>query len=168
MSSSALDPSEPAQPKLDDAYKTRGNPASKEPAEQAEAQRNANDNSGITDQRIPREQSSSVADATPTSLGYGVRGAPPGEEAKGYTEEDVGRHQELDAAQMGAPGEGKVAEAVEEKAGASGKEQGMEMDLDRKKAEQKEAREAVGGQREKAFDVGGVLGQQSAPADPTI
>jgi hypothetical protein len=37
MSSSGLDPTGPSQPNLDAVYTTAGNPATKEPAEQAQA-----------------------------------------------------------------------------------------------------------------------------------
>lgn len=37
MSSSGLDPKGPSQPNLDAAYTTAGNPATKEPAEKAQA-----------------------------------------------------------------------------------------------------------------------------------
>jgi hypothetical protein len=170
MSSSALDPSGPAQPAKADAYKARDNPVGKEPYERAQGDYNrASINEYGTDQRIPREQSSSVDDATPSSLAYGVRGAPPGEEAKGYTEQDVGRHQELDAQQMAAPGEGDVYQAVEGrggKSGASGNEPGMEENLERKKREQASDREAIKERRRRNIDVGGVLGQSSGPANP--
>lgn len=170
--SDGLDPSGPAQPNLDDAYTASGNNASKDPKEQAQGQVNKNANSNpenITDQRIPREQSSSINDATPSSLGRGIRGAPPGEETKGFTQDQKDRSSELDAEQMAAPGEGKVYEAVEGqeggKTGTGGVEQGLESDLDRKKREQAPAREAIKEERSKGVDVGGVLGQQAAPAD---
>lgn len=173
MADSALDPSGPAQPNLNDAYQTQDNPASKDPTEQAQSRLNENAASNpenITDQRVPREQSSSVNDATASSLGYGVRGAPPGEETKGLTQEDVGRNQELDAEQMAAPGEGRVAAAVEGqgggKTGTGGTEPGMESDLDRKKREQAGAREEIKAQRSGDVDVGGVLGQSNAPSGP--
>jgi hypothetical protein len=41
---------------------------------------------------------------------------------------------------MGGPGEGKFADAVERKPGASGAQPGLESGLERKKAEQEEAR----------------------------
>ena len=44
---------------------------------------------------------------------------------------------------MAAPGEGKIHDAVMEKPGASGMQKGMETDLEKKKAEQAPAREAV-------------------------
>lgn len=119
-----------------------------------------------SDQRIPQKQTTSIDEATPTSVARGVRGAPPGEEAAGRTDEDVGRSNELDADQMGAPGEGKIASAVDRKPGATGGETGLESDLDRKKAEQAPAREAAKEQRSQDVDVGGVLGQRGGPANP--
>ncbi|KAF2088289.1 hypothetical protein K490DRAFT_64968 [Saccharata proteae CBS 121410] len=167
---SDLDPTGPSQPSLSDAYKTTGNPATKAPTESHAAAFNASAaaDSSIpsTDTRVPSEQTSSIDEAMPSSLGRGVRGAGAGEEAKGLGEEDVGRHQELDAQQMAAPGEGRVAGVVEEKPGASGNEPGLETDLDRKKAEQAPAREAMKEQRKQEVDVGGVLGQTGGPANP--
>jgi hypothetical protein len=68
---------------------------------------------------------------------------------------------------MGGPGEGKFADAVERKPGASGAQPGLESDLDRKRAEQEEARQkahgrdhVVPGAGEKV-DVGKVLGERS-------
>lgn len=67
---------------------------------------------------------------------------------------------------MAAPGEHKVFDAVMEKPGASGKQEGLETDLDRKKAEQALAREAVEAQKQESVDVAGVLGQRGGPANP--
>lgn len=78
----------------------------------------------------------------------------------------MGREQELEAEQMAAPGEAKVANVVERKPGATGGEQGLESDLDRKKREQAPMREAVEAEKEKEVDVGGVLGQRGGPANP--
>ncbi|QDS68442.1 hypothetical protein FKW77_010809 [Venturia effusa] len=157
-----------AQPPNDQAYNTAGNQVDKQPAENSQSSMNkASANASNVDQKIPQKQSQGIEDATPSSLGRGIHGAPPGEEAKGLSAEDVGRNQELDAEQMAAPGEGKVASAVDSKPGASGAEPGMETDLDRKKAEQAPLREGVKEEREKNIDVGGILGQRSAPADPT-
>ncbi|TKA66751.1 hypothetical protein B0A49_06541 [Cryomyces minteri] len=164
----ALDPSGDAQPTLNQAYTTPGNPADKEPLESAQADANARTNDEKTDTRapVPQTQSSSQADAMPTSVARGVRGAPPGEEAAGKTDEDVGRHNELDGQQMRAPGEGDVRDVVEKKPGASGAQEGLESDLDRKKVEQAPAREAVKEQRQQKVDVAGVLGQTGGPANP--
>ncbi|KAE9978351.1 hypothetical protein EG327_007438 [Venturia inaequalis] len=157
-----------AQPPNDQAYNTAGNQVDKQPAEKSQSSINkASANASGADQKIPQKQSQGIEDATPSSLGRGIHGAPPGEEAKGLSEEDVGRNQELDAEQMAAPGEGKIASAVDRKPGASGAEPGMETDLDRKKAEQAPLREDIKEEREKKIDVAGILGQRSAPADPT-
>ncbi|KAF2152971.1 hypothetical protein K461DRAFT_131893 [Myriangium duriaei CBS 260.36] len=159
-----LNPTGPSQPSLDDAYTTPGNPAQQEPAEAATARANAKSPSDPIDHRRQNDTSS---DPTPSSLGQGVRRPhASGEEAQGRTHEDVGRHNELDAEQMAAPGEGRIASAVDKKPGASGAQPGLESDLDRKKAEQAPAREAVKDQRQKEVDVGGVLGQRGGPANP--
>ncbi|KIW07532.1 uncharacterized protein PV09_01494 [Verruconis gallopava] len=147
MSKSSLDPSGPAQPGLEDAYAARDNPATKEPAERAQGEVNRASTSRITDARCANDVSTAAGNSTSTSLGYGVRGAPPGEEAKGYSQEELGRGQELDADQMAAPGEGDVYNAVEGgrrgKTGTGGVQPGLESDLDRKKEEQHAQREAI-------------------------
>lgn len=133
--SDPLNPTGPSQPTQSQAYTTPGNPATHNPAETAAsaATGRATQHSPAVDHRVPSSQHG-TDDATPTSLGRGVRGAPRGEEAKGLGEEDVGRHTELDGEQMAAPGEGRVRDAVVgegEKTGASGGERGLETDLDR-------------------------------------
>lgn len=105
-------------------------------------------------------------EATPTSVARGVRGAGPGDEKYGLTDEDVGRNTELEAEQMAAPGEGKIASAVERKPGATGSEPGLETDLDRKKAEQAPLREKKLAEKQEKVDVAGVLGQTGGPANP--
>lgn len=74
---------------------------------------------------------SSVDEATPSSLGRGIRGAPPGEEVRGETEESVGRNKELDGEQMRAPGEGEVAGVVDQKPGATGEQDDQAADMDK-------------------------------------
>lgn len=117
--------------------------------------------------RAHREPGKPVGEdqATGTSVARGVRGAPPGEETRGHTQESLDS-QELDAEQMGAPGEGKVESAVNRKPGASGNEQGFETDLDKKKAEQAPARQQAKEEKQHEVDVGGVLGQRGGPANP--
>ncbi|KAF2436613.1 hypothetical protein EJ08DRAFT_153929 [Tothia fuscella] len=156
-----------SQPTQQQVYETSGNPVDKEPAERAQSQKNSSlaQDGHTTSHRQEGDQSTSTPQST--SLGRGIRGAPPGEESKGRSEEDVGRHNELDGAQMAAPGEGEVAQVVEKKPGASGAQVGLESDLDRKKEEQRGAREANVEKRQEGVDVAGVLGQRSAPADPT-
>ncbi|KAK4635089.1 hypothetical protein CLAFUW4_00432 [Fulvia fulva] len=157
-------PSGPSQPRLDQAYETAGNPTDKEPIEQCKAQENARAEGAVA-HRNPNE-TEDYSKATPTAMAQGIRGAGPGEETKGYTQQSLDRSQELDAAQMGAPGEGKVADAVDNPMGASGGERGLETDLDRKKAEQAPARQKVQEEKQEGFDVGGVLGQRGGPANP--
>jgi hypothetical protein len=156
-----------AQPTAQQGYEASGNNVTKEPAERAQGLQNASaSKDGHT---ISSREASDQKAAQPqsTSLARGIHGAPAGEEAKGRSEEDVGRHNELDAEQMAAPGEGKVAHAVERKSGASGAQPGTESNLDRKKKEQAGAREANTEKRESEVDVAGVLGQRGGPADPT-
>lgn len=133
---SALSPTGPSQPTQDQAYETPGNPASANPEEKAAQGFNAADNSASVDQRVPQKQASEAAGHRNAKFeeGAGVHGAPAGEEAKGLTNEDVGRHKELDGEQMAAPGEGKVAAAVRqggEGMGGGGSEPSFTSDLDR-------------------------------------
>ncbi|KAI9720765.1 MAG: hypothetical protein M1828_005556 [Chrysothrix sp. TS-e1954] len=164
---SNLEPSAPAQPELNQVYTTPGNPAQTEPAEDSLAHSQATANTTTTDKRVPTKQTSSIDEATPSSLGYGVHGAGPGEEARGGTHESVGRSNELDGnTQMRAPGEGDVRDVVMEKPGATGGQSDMASDLDRKKAEQAPMREEIKEQRRENVDVGGVLSNRGGPADP--
>ncbi|KAF3061621.1 hypothetical protein GL218_04196 [Daldinia childiae] len=136
-----MNPSGPAQPPKDIAYKTQGNPVTSNPSEQYSAQHHTHGNP--VDERSPSDKPSSLDNATPSSLGYGIHGAPAGEEKYGRTQEQVGRSQELDGGQMCAPGEGDVASVVERKPGASGSQPDLASDLDRKKQEQASKREAI-------------------------
>ncbi|PSK55711.1 hypothetical protein B9Z65_4589 [Elsinoe australis] len=163
----AIHPTGPSQPTLNQAYTTAGNPADQEPLEKAQAKQGAKTDAPAIDRRSPSDQNESIDQATFSSLGLGVRKPnAPGEEAKGKTHEDVGRHNELDAQQMAAPGEGRIAAAVDSKPGASGAQPGLESDLDRKKAEQAPLREQKKQERQEKVDVGGVLGQRGGPANP--
>ncbi|KAJ4288121.1 hypothetical protein N0V90_012138 [Kalmusia sp. IMI 367209] len=167
---SGLSPTGPSQPTLSQAYTTPGNPATQDPAEKAQAHANAQDHSEQVDKRIPNEQVAPGTDGQPKAPFGGIHGAPAGEERKGLTQEDVGRHRELDGEQMAAPGEGSVAQAVSGNdrfgAGGWGSEQDFVADLDRKKAEQQAAREQIQGQRQEGAEVGGALGQTGGPANP--
>ncbi|KAF2201768.1 hypothetical protein GQ43DRAFT_440295 [Delitschia confertaspora ATCC 74209] len=172
---SDLSPTAPSQPTQSQAYSTPGNPVSKTPSEAAEASANAHSNAPIVDQRIPQtQQPSSTSNPQRANgewgLGRGIRGAGAGEEKEGKTEEDVGRHNELDGAQMAMPGEGRVADAVSGRdgvrGGIGGAEQDFVSDLDRKKAEQAPAREAIKEKRQHDVDVGGALGQRGGPVNP--
>jgi len=149
-----------SQPTQDQVYTTPGNPSTKNPSEAAQTSANANDPSEEVDQRIPEKQTSG-SQATASSLGRGIHGAPAGEEGKGKSDEDVGRHNELDGEQMAAPGEGKVADAVAGRGGdgnVGGEQVDLASDLDRKKAEQAGAREEMKAKRSQGEDIGGTSG----------
>ncbi|KAI1770731.1 hypothetical protein F4818DRAFT_445913 [Hypoxylon cercidicola] len=139
-----MDPSGPAQPPKDTAYKTQGNPVSSNPSEHRKAQHHVQ-NGRPVEERFPTSggQSSDLGEAAPSSLGYGIHGAPAGEEQYGRTQEQVGRGRELEGDQMRAPGEGDVADVVDRKPGASGSQPDLASDLDRKKQEQASKREAI-------------------------
>jgi hypothetical protein len=132
---SNLNPQAPSQPTLNQAYTTPGNPVSQNPAESHAASQQSHDDSAPIDKRVPSDQASASSGlANAKAPAGGVHGAPPGEEAKGLTEEDVGRHKELDGAQMAAPGEGRVADAVAKGGvgmGGGGAEPDLASDLDR-------------------------------------
>lgn len=130
---SPLNASQPAQ---STAYTTPGNPTQKNPAEQSQTSFDASDSAAAVDQRIPTKQSSDAQGLRNAKFGEGkgIHGAPAGEEAKGLTEEDIGRHNELDGEQMAAPGEGKVAAAVAKGGkgmGGGGEQPDLASDLDR-------------------------------------
>ncbi|PPJ49604.1 hypothetical protein CBER1_01941 [Cercospora berteroae] len=164
--SDGINPEGPSQPNLQHAYETAGNPTDKSEREEAQAKKNAQTDE---DNAVAHRSTNRVAqdsEATPTSVARGVRGAPPGEETRGFKTQSDLDSQELDAAQMGAPGEGKVVNAVQNKPGASGKEPGLETDIEKKKAEQAPAREAIKAEKQHNVDVGGVLGQRGGPANP--
>ncbi|KAI0199275.1 hypothetical protein F4808DRAFT_218870 [Astrocystis sublimbata] len=136
-----MDPSGAPQPPVNTVYKTEGNAATSNPVEER-ASHQASQGRNVA-HRIPDTQSTGFQDATASSLGRGTRGELAGEEQLGRTAETAGRHNELDGQQMRAPGEGEVASAVEQKPGASGEQPDLASDLDRKKQEQAEAREAT-------------------------
>ncbi|KAI3316625.1 hypothetical protein HD806DRAFT_517151 [Xylariaceae sp. AK1471] len=136
-----MDPSGPAQPPVNAAYEAEGNAATSNPSEQRAAQHHSHGKPVA--KRFPESRSSGTQDAVPSSLGRGMHGAPAGEEQFGRTQEEVGRHRELDGDQMRAPGEGDVADAVRRKPGASGSQPDLASDLDRKKREQADARNAI-------------------------
>ncbi|KAI1639305.1 hypothetical protein F4809DRAFT_657802 [Biscogniauxia mediterranea] len=140
-----MDPSGPSQPPTSASYTTTpDNPVTCTPAEREQQQyhhhHGGSSNNKQTEDRLPPPPSSNglnISDATPSSLGYGIRG---GEQA------GLGgrRHSDPDDEKMRAPAEGAVADAVARKPGAAGGA-GPDMagDLERKKREQAAAREAV-------------------------
>ncbi|KAF2750604.1 hypothetical protein M011DRAFT_492048 [Sporormia fimetaria CBS 119925] len=164
---SALSPTAPSQPTTSEAISNPSNPATKNPSESASASHHTD--ASNRDEPIPQTQGSEQHPRHGAwAQGRGIHGAGAGEEAKGLTEEDIGRHNELDGEQMAMPGEGRVADAVvggekRGKTGAGGAEPDLASDLDRKKAEQQEAREKIKAQRAENTVIGGV-GQQGGPA----
>ncbi|KAI1330859.1 hypothetical protein F5Y16DRAFT_361438 [Xylariaceae sp. FL0255] len=132
------------QPPMSAAYEVEGNAVDSTPAEQRAAHHHGHGEQ--IEQRSSSKQP--IENATASSLGYGERGAPAGEERFGVSEEQAGRHRELEGEQMRAPGEGAVADAVRQKPGASGAQPDLAKDLDRKKREQADAREEVKAERQ--------------------
>jgi len=65
---------------------------------------------------------------------------------------------------MRASGEGDVKDVVDRKPGATGGEHSLTSDLDRKKAEQAPAREAIKEERREEVDVAGILANRGGPA----
>ncbi|KAH8156609.1 hypothetical protein CIB48_g11638 [Xylaria polymorpha] len=136
-----MEPSGVPQPPQDAAYQAEGNPVTSTPSEERASHHHGHGHSVAN--RGPGNQSSSIEDAVPSSLGWGMHGAPAGEERFGRTQEEVGRHRELEGDQMRMPGEGRVADVVDSKPGASGSQPDLVNDLDRKKREQTEARNSI-------------------------
>ncbi|KAI0889105.1 uncharacterized protein GGS22DRAFT_67380 [Annulohypoxylon maeteangense] len=124
-----MNPSGPPQPPKSAAYETGSNPATSTPQEQRRAQEHT-PGYNIAE-RMPPTQPGKIAEATPSSLGYGIRGAPAGEERHGRSQEEMDRSRELEGEQMHPPGEGDVARAVERKAGAAGGRRDLGADLER-------------------------------------
>lgn len=120
-----------------------------------------------SDQRIPATQAK-YSQATPTPMALGVHGVNPNDRVRASDLDSDGMpkddHGQVEQMQMGAPGEGKVSNAVSAKPGASGAQPGLESDLERKKREQAGLREEVDERQKKDVDVAGVLGQRGGPA----
>ncbi|KAI0970593.1 hypothetical protein F4678DRAFT_479991 [Xylaria arbuscula] len=136
-----MEPSGAPQPPQRAAYETEGNAVTLNPSEERAAQHHGQGRSVA--ERGPGGQFTGIQDAISSSLGRGIRGAPAGEEQFGRTQEEAGRHRELEGEQMRAAGEGQVADVVNRKPGASGSQPDLASDLDRKKREQDEARDAI-------------------------
>lgn len=123
-----MDPSDKPQPPVNAAYQAEGNAVTSNPSEQRASHHQNSKLGKPVAERYPENES---PEAGSWGLGRGIRGAPAGEEQYGRTEEDVGRHKELEGEQMRASGEGEVADAVNRKPGASGAEPDLASDLDR-------------------------------------
>ncbi|KAI2625175.1 hypothetical protein GGS21DRAFT_310740 [Xylaria nigripes] len=153
-----MDPSGPPQPPQDAAYHVKNNPVTLNPSEQRSIHQH--EPSKPVARRVANDSYPDVQYATPSSLGRGIRGAPADEERHRRTREDVGRHVELEGeSQMCAASEGRVADAVRRKPGASGAQPDLAGDLDRKKREQAAKRDAVKeARRHEMVSDGGVCG----------
>ena len=132
---SDLSPTGPSQPTTNQAFTTPGNPSTKNPSEKSQTSENRTHNADPSekpvDQRIPQKQDGDQSSREGEwGLGRGIRGAGSGEEAKGETVESMGRHNELDAEQMGPPGEGRVADAVRN-GNVGGEQEDFAADLER-------------------------------------
>ncbi|KAI0533024.1 hypothetical protein GGR58DRAFT_138868 [Xylaria digitata] len=136
-----MEPSGAPQPPKSAAYEVEGNAVTLNPSEERAA--HLHSHGRPVARRGPGNHSSNIGDAVPSSLGWGAHGARAGEEQFGRTQEEDGRHRELEGDQMRAPGEGQVADAVDRKPGATGSQPDLVSDLDRKKSEQAEARNAI-------------------------
>lgn len=140
-----------AQPTLNQAYTTPGNPTSQKPNEAATSQQQSPLNADPkVAHRGPNDQPN--AEPTPSALGRG-------QGAKGDRPEDeVGYTDPLEGEQMHMAGEGKVMAAQWHKTGF-GEQESLTRDLESKKEEQREEREKRKEERSM-----GIL--EGAPVDP--
>ncbi|MCJ1388040.1 hypothetical protein MMC18_000884 [Xylographa bjoerkii] len=157
-----MDPNGSAQPNIDTAYDTAGNPAEQTSDEQSKAAAKASTNAGATaEDRVQGDvavPSTHDDGATPSSLGIGVT------DASGDQGGNMGPGaSNLDGEQMRAPGEGDVYKQQFSKSGF-GEQEDLAGDLDRKKGEQAGAREEIKSQRKDDVDVGGALGNRVGPS----
>ena len=142
-----------AQPTLNQAYTTPGNPTTQKPNEASTSQQQSPLNADPKAvHRGPNDQSN--AEPTPSALARGVG-------AKGDRDEDkVGYTDPLEGEQMHMAGEGKVMAAQWHKTGF-GEQEDLTKGLEAKKEEQREEREKR--KQERSM---GVL--ESAPVDPGV
>lgn len=154
-----MDPTNPSQPPLDEAYHAPSNPTTKTPSE-THPPSTTNPTTGpptttrrANDIRIPTTQTAASESGTPSALGRGPSAPGPDKgEAVGPAADTQ------DGEQMRVLGEGEVYEAQLEKRekGGFGEEKSLTEGLERKMEEQKGRREE-GGEEEKV-DVKGALG----------
>ncbi|OLN89076.1 hypothetical protein CCHL11_06080 [Colletotrichum chlorophyti] len=171
MSSSA-----PPQPPKSEAYTTASNPTTRNPAEDAAARQSEDDarDAVLGRKPFPQSQARSADDAVPSSLGAGVHSSKPVDETEkkntAYVSEEEARkgpeNANVEAEQLETFAEGKVADAVDRKSGAQ-KAPGQEVTFDdygsgleKKKEEQRAAREAIKEARSEGVDVDGGFGSR--------
>lgn len=121
-----MEPSGKPQPPENAAYETEGNAATSNPAEERAAHHRGHGQPVA--RRDPGNQSLGIGDAVPSSLGRGARGE---EEHSRPTQSETGLGNEIEGDTMRAPAEGRVADAVDRKPGASGSQPDLASDLDR-------------------------------------
>ncbi|KAL9100142.1 MAG: hypothetical protein Q9163_004443 [Psora crenata] len=147
-----MDPTQPSQPNLNEAYEQPSNPA------QSDWEHNSSTTVAASQQRSApasetRRDNDKDRDAVPTALAYGER------DSRNDAGDSMGPPvSDLEGEQLRPAGEGDVAKTQERKHGF-GEEADMASGLDRKKAEQariKDARRQDGG--DGGVDVGEVLG----------
>lgn len=147
-----MDPTAPSQPPLNTAYNHPSNPASQNPSEakfststSASFQRSDPTAETRKPNDLPVSSSSGDNDATPSSLGYGVR------DDSGDRGDELGNPAStIEGEQMRAAGEGEIYNAQREKTGF-GEQGDLAAGLDRKREEQdriKEERGQEGGEGE--------------------
>lgn len=125
-----MEPSGKPQPPRNAAYETEGNAATSNPAEERAAHHHGRGKPVA--RRVAGNQSLDIADAAPSSLGRGSRGAAAGEGQFRLAQgEETGLGDALEGDTMRAPAEGRVADAVDRKPGASGSQPDLASDLDR-------------------------------------
>lgn len=136
-----------AQPTLNQAYTTPGNPATHKPSEASSSTQQSplNADPQLT-RRTPHDQQN--AEPTPSALARG-----PGAKAD-RPEGEVEDADPLDGEQMRAPGKGEVMAAQWHKTGF-GEQESLTEGLEAKKEEQRGKREKVKGERRRGGDVDG-------------
>ncbi|KAK3311864.1 hypothetical protein B0H66DRAFT_606939 [Apodospora peruviana] len=177
---SAQAPSGPAQPPKDEAYTAKQNAVShKPPEEQAVADTpGTSDPFGAGNDYMDYRPAPKGSLQDPPSPEHGVHGGRPtnDREAKEthYSGHLLHQNEKVDAdEQMAMPGEGKVADAVEQKHGTQrhGRIRGEvtlgegDADIERKKAQQSLAREQVKEARREGQDVDGHMGSSERQPD---
>jgi len=153
-----------SQPSSEQAYTNPGNPVSKNPTESDAPGSHDIPAKDVIESRDAGDIKTGFEGGNPTPLAHGTRGSGPGEDAMESTEDIDVENVKTDQ----PPAEGRVYDAVtaDVKPGASGLEPSLTANLDQKKAEQKEKREAIKASRAEGADLGGREGQTGGPAVP--
>ncbi|KAJ4385773.1 hypothetical protein N0V93_010204 [Gnomoniopsis smithogilvyi] len=164
------------QPSNVEPYLQPGNPATRNPLEQEVTEKLHGQGSRSTPGTTASAEQSQSQDGIPTSRGHGVHGSGPVDDQEAqatHVGDSQGRleNDSVNAEQMATLGEGKVADAVDRKSGTQqvpgsgpAEEQDFASDLDRKKAEQAEARDAIKAAKRDGVDADGGGGGGQARA----